>query len=530
MEPVSHVAGGFRSTFAGLRNQLDTKKKRMNSVYSYSAFYKKPRNPKVSISVVDLSAGLLGLANIGNIDSKFSKSWGSKMESKVSSIGGLSDLENMKNTVTEKTSYADSDNFVINNMEDDITPRKMHTRTYVLGLSPKTLSFDILSSNKDMVALPPPKFKSSNQLPSIKSHVLDKRNFEPVKSFALDIELSAVPEKSKALVEFESSEVASSVASKWSVLMKKNSMDQHRALLYTLPVDTTAHDLSGLLDSYDKKICFIGCNLSSYVYNRCGVICFADETFKLTAIKSVPVFKGTSLRWAGLSLACCAKCKQFGHISDVCLSGGISEICGKQVVTDQDRVCLAGIYKKKHAPIAHLVSFSGKTWVQVAGGFFSHVAFLVSFNATPSFAVENSLFALALPGTQDLYGHLVSLKCSLELLANQVSGILVKLGSLGLVSLAAASGVSSPEVPMTVAPGLDLNMVLDGESTVSTPSPLVVNNTATTISPSSSKVLTTKVGSLESKMMALEVLVESVLEKLDYLCSDLGLSAAFTSQ
>ncbi|KAG9296904.1 hypothetical protein G9A89_006859 [Geosiphon pyriformis] len=333
----------------------------------------------------------------------------------------------------------------------------------------------------------------------------------------------------KALIEFDLLEVANSVVSKWSVLIGKNSVwmalavkdkqswmlrDQHRALLYTLPVSTTAYDLSGLLDSYGGKTCFIGCNTSSYVYNRCVVICFIDKTSKLAAIRSVPVFKSTSLQWAGFSLTCCTKCKQFGHIFDACLSGEISGIRGKQM----------------QAPIAHSVSFGGKTWAQVVGSFSFCVVPLVSFGAVSFFAAKKFLSTLALPGTHNLYGRLASLEHSLELLADQVSGILMKLGFLELVPLAAASGVSPSEVSVTVVPGLDLDMVLNGESMIFTPSSLVVNDTAITINPSSSKVLTTKVGGLESKMVALEVSVESVLEKLDHLCSDLGFSAAFISQ
>ncbi|KAG9291826.1 hypothetical protein G9A89_012111 [Geosiphon pyriformis] len=530
IEPVNHVAGGSGSTSAGLRNWLDTKKKRVNSIYSHSTSYKKPRNPKVGISVIDSSAGLLGLANIGDVDDKFLKSWDSKIKSKVSSIDSLLDLENMKNTVAEEISYPNLDISVIDDIKNDIMFRKMCTCTYVLDLSPKTPLFDVLSGNENMVALLSPKFKDSNQLPSIKSRVSNKRNFEPVKSFTLDIELLALPGKSvsnkliaikkifyrvdgfgevltlskfprivrasftsefsinktkklaicekiivnndlrkvnnhsnqkviikeisvdlfrsaiesvfakfgkiQALVKFELSEVASSDSVQVALAIKDKQFwvfrDQHKTLLYTLPVGITAYNLSGLLDSYDGKTCFIGHNSSFYVHDKCVVICFADETSKLAAIRSV-----------------------------------------SQVVTDQDRVCLAGIYKKKQASIARLISFGGKTWAQVAG----------------------------------------------ELLADQVSGILVKLGSLELVLLAAASDVSPPKVSVTVAPGLDSDMVLDGELTVSISSPLVVNNTATTISPSSSKVLTTKVGGLESKMVALEVLVEFVLEKLDHLCS-----------
>ncbi|KAG9292209.1 hypothetical protein G9A89_023929 [Geosiphon pyriformis] len=80
---------------------------------------------------------------------------------------------------------------------------------------------------------------------------------------------------------------------------------------------TTAHDLSDLLDSYGGKTCFIGRNPSSYVHDKCTMVCFDNETSKLAAISSVSVYKGVNLHWAGLFLACCAKCKQFDHISDV---------------------------------------------------------------------------------------------------------------------------------------------------------------------------------------------------------------------
>ncbi|KAG9297923.1 hypothetical protein G9A89_018751 [Geosiphon pyriformis] len=358
-----------------------------------------------------------------------------------------------------------------------------------------------------------PKFHGSNQLPSAKSCVLKKRSFEPVKSFALDIELSAIPgktiirssftselslNKTKELVIYEkilvnNNEIpvdfprsaVESVFSKFgkvvsikmeliglwqkalvefellkSVLMGKNSVwvafavenkqswvfrNQHKTLLYTLPVGTTAYDL-------------------------CVVICFADKTSKLAAIRSVPVFKSTSLQWAGLSLACCAK---------------------------------SGIYKKKQVPIAHPVSFGDKTWAQVAGGLFFRVAPLVPFGVIPSLVAETFLFASGPP----------------ELLADQVSGILEQLGSMKLMPLVAASDVSLLKIPITVVSGLVSDMVLGNASAISTPSFLVINEMTAVISPSSSKVLTTKVGGLESKIVALEVLVESVLKKLDHLCS-----------
>ncbi|KAG9288541.1 hypothetical protein G9A89_006037 [Geosiphon pyriformis] len=78
---------------------------------------------------------------------------------------------------------------------DVAMPRKTQTRTYVLGNSPKAPTFNIISDDENALSLLLPKFNSSNQLPSVKSCVLEKWSFEPVKLFALDVKLFAVPEK-----------------------------------------------------------------------------------------------------------------------------------------------------------------------------------------------------------------------------------------------------------------------------------------------------------------------------------------------
>ncbi|KAG9299725.1 hypothetical protein G9A89_013085 [Geosiphon pyriformis] len=152
----------------------------------------------------------------------------------------------------------------------------------------------------------------------------------------VSIKLQLIGLWQKALIEYESSKMADLVTAQWSVLVGKDSVcvaktinDKQMALLYTLPTGTTAHDLLGLLESYGEKTCFIGQNSSSYVHNRCAIIYFGNEASKLVAIGSVLVFKGTNLHWAGLSLACCAACKQFGHVSGVCSVGENSGSCGK---------------------------------------------------------------------------------------------------------------------------------------------------------------------------------------------------------
>ncbi|KAG9287337.1 hypothetical protein G9A89_023708 [Geosiphon pyriformis] len=204
--------------------------------------------------------------------------------------------------------------------------------------------------------------------------------------------------KMQLIMKFELSKVADLVAARWSVVMGKNSVHVVKAIdnkhillpgksygfhimgIWTISVNgkaervgIMAHDFSDLLKSYGGKTCFIGCNSSSYVCNKYAIVCFVDKVSKLAAISSVPVFKSVNLCWAGLFLACCAHCKQFGHISTVCLLGGNSGVHGKWVVISQDWVRLANIYRKKQMPIAHPVSFGGKTWAQIAGGSFSYV-------------------------------------------------------------------------------------------------------------------------------------------------------------
>ncbi|KAG9295145.1 hypothetical protein G9A89_006126 [Geosiphon pyriformis] len=563
-------------------------------MYFYSPLFKKPKKPEASGAIVDLSAGLLSAEMLRATDIGHDRSWGSEIESKKSSMNRLSDVENLRNTIAEETSYIDSNAFEMDNIIDNATPKKTRMRTYVLVQPPKAPSFVNTSNNNSKLVFLVPKFVGSNQLPSAESHALKKRNFEPVKSFALDVELSAVPGKTnrvstpskflgiikssftselslkkarelavhekivvnvdvkqvnkltnwvivvkeilvnlpksavefvfskfgkivsikmqliglwqKALVKYESSEIAELVMTNWSVFIGKNSVrmvsrDQHQALLYTLSVGTTAHDLSGLLDLYGRKTCFIGHNPNFYVRNRYAVVCFVDEASKLAVIGFVPVFKSMSLHWASLLLACCAKCRQFGHVSDMCLVGGNSEVCRKQVVIDQDQIHLAGIYKKKQAPIARPVSFVTLGVDSVSGANSSSLA-------STSFVVS------------ELNDHLAALKCSLEILSKQVFGILRKLSFVELVSLAPSSCALSLAVLVPVASVLDSNMAIDDMLMSSPLSLLGVGELVNGFSSSSSKILTSKVGGLKSKMLVLEVSVGSVLAKLDILCSD----------
>ncbi|KAG9285578.1 hypothetical protein G9A89_004020 [Geosiphon pyriformis] len=322
------------------------------------------------------------------------------------------------------------------------------------------------------------------------------------------------------------------LVSKWSTLdlslihISWVSRNQHRALLYTLPVGTNAHDLSNLLESYGGKTCYIGRNPSSYVRDRCAVICFGDEASKLAAIGTVPVFRNVSLHWAGLFLASCAHCKQFGHVSVNCSLGVYSGVRRRRVVSEQDRVCLAGIYKKKSAPVVCPVSFGGKTWAQVAGSSLSRI---VSSGA-PGVSLVSGSMAFSMDssssGATDLGGRLAMLECSVKILSDQVSLILKKLSFVDLVPLASFPSALPLVSPTAVVSDMNPGLELDGTLLSSAFSSPNVGESVVNFSPSSSKVLTAKIGGLESNMMALEASVHSVLDRLDHLHSGSG-SLAF---
>ncbi|KAG9299160.1 hypothetical protein G9A89_013808 [Geosiphon pyriformis] len=524
--PVSTSADNSGTGLAGLGTWSSGKKKaHVDSVYFYGPLFKKPKM-SVASEVVNLSAGSLSLEDIGSA--------GSKVGSVSSSISSFLDVKNIENMVAEETSYTESGE---NNNIDEVIPKKTHTQTYVLDNLPKKLLFEQVSDDNIKLVFPAFKFVGSNQLPSAKLCVLEKQCFEPVKLFALNVELSAVSGKTnnnklilktrelaihekivvnvdvrqvnkhldwvivvkeilvdlsklavkfvfskfekivsikmqliglwqKALVEFESSEIADLVTARWSVFMKKDSVYVAKAV-------------------NDKQLC--------------AIVYFVDKASKSAAIGSTLVFKSVNLHWAGLSLACCAHCKQFGHISTECLLAENS-----------------GAHAKQMAPIVCPVFFGRKTWAQVVSSSFFHVVLSNLFgtglflSAKPVSLVSNSL------GNSCLVNRLALLKCFLELLTDQVLVIMKKLSFVELVPLAFKPCVSFLVVLTPIMSNLNSEMALDDTLASSSLSlSVVVADSVADLSLSSSKVLTTKMSRLESKIVALEVSVESVLERLD---------------
>ncbi|KAG9284618.1 hypothetical protein G9A89_004660 [Geosiphon pyriformis] len=455
---------------------------RVDSVYSRSFSFKKPNKPGASGLIVDLLTGSLS-AEI-------------EMESEKSSMSKVLNIKNLKNTIAKETSYVDSNTSETDDIMDDTTLRKMQTRTYVLGQLPKVSSFVNANNNNNKLVLPVSKFVRFNWLLSAESYVLEKRNFKPVKLFALDVELFALSftsEKSlikaremvisekilvnnnlkkvnscsdwevivkkipvdlfrsvvkSALVKFESSEML--------MFMKKDSVhialtnenkqtwvfkDQHQALLYTLPVGIMAHDLFVLVRTYDKKTCFIGHNPASYIFQECKF----------------------ALGWS---------------LSGVCSVGENSGVCGKQM------------------PIAYPVFFGGKTWAQVV-------------NSSPFYV---SLSVLSGIGLSSSAKHFLMISVPLDVLL-----VLKKLSSLNLVPLAPSPVASSLINFVLLDFNLGLNMVLDDTLESGASVPLFDVGMVANLSSSNSRVLISKVGGLESKMVVLKVSVNLVLVRLDQL-------------
>ncbi|KAG9306611.1 hypothetical protein G9A89_004808 [Geosiphon pyriformis] len=330
----------------------------------------------------------------------------------------------------------------------------------------------------------------------------------------------------KAVVEFAELKQAEQLASKWFFLIGKDSVhmakavgdhktwafrDQFSALLFTLPVGMTAHDLGTLLEGASEKTCVINCLLKTGNRTRCAIVCFeSDETMK-SAFHMKPIFGSVKLSWARLDLSS----KSF-----------------KKPANLNTHLQLAKLYAKKKVPISCPVAFGGKSWAQVVSiasvfygsrdgfGFGS-----LSFSASSSGGTLSPFSMVNSP----LSTCLTCLEHSVELLSDQISNILLCLDNLSLVPSAPPSsvipsvGTLQPFISdslMVDDSDLGSNMVLD--VLLIQPISLSSGNDNSQLGLSSSKVLTSKIGVLESKLAALDASIGSILVKLKQMCAGSG--------
>ncbi|KAG9302417.1 hypothetical protein G9A89_011467 [Geosiphon pyriformis] len=217
----------------------------------------------------------------------------------------------------------------------------------------------------------------------------------------------------KVIIELEDQDQADFLASKWSILIGKNTIrvartdidkqlwdarDNFRALLYTLPMGTTAHDF--------------------YSRTRCATVCFSLEVELVNAMATTPVIKSFGLRWSRLSLASCAVCEKFGHTSLGCRTVKGAGIAGgrKAPLSVQDQSRLAKIYAKRSAPISCPLAFGALPLLSLSGGKASSGS-VVDGKPTP-------------PVAKDLEKRLVSIENGLVTLAKQIDGLAKRLDLL----------------------------------------------------------------------------------------------------
>ncbi|KAG9295443.1 hypothetical protein G9A89_013472 [Geosiphon pyriformis] len=278
-----------------------------------------------------------------------------------------------------------------------------------------------------------------------------------------------------AIIELEDQIQADLLVAKWSVLIGKNAV-HFRALLYTLLMGTTAHDLWNFIGLVGGKTCVIECT-------RCATVCFDSKSSLIQAMANTPVIKGIGLHWFHLTAALCSICRNSSHTSFAChtASASSSPRSKRASLSAQDQLCLAKIYEKKSVPVSHPLAFSGKTWASVR-----HL--VVQLNLVLYFMVNLSRLLVS----------------SLVSLAGQIGELAKRLDSFVLAVSQPSLGCQLPVTFPSQNQGEDIVMGVDSDDTTSNKTAAIISSTA---SP--------EVVKLENMLKGLSALVMSLSAHLD---------------
>ncbi|KAG9296429.1 hypothetical protein G9A89_015021 [Geosiphon pyriformis] len=283
------------------------------------------------------------------------------------------------------------------------------------------------------------------------------------------------------------------------------------------------YDLGTLLKRAGEKTCIINKFLETGNKICCAVVGFEFDDNLKSAFYTEPILGSVKLSWAKMDLVWYEKCRKFGYSVLKCDAPVVSPSKPskpfKRVASDECCLKLAKLYEKKDVLISCSAVFGGKSWAQVVSlaHSFGDACFKSGFGSPP---LGNLCLSGTLSSTSDinsgLSDHLIVLECFLEFLSDQVSVLLEKLSFVELVPLTVFPSAPLLVASVSVALVLDSDMVLNNVLLPFTPFLSVGSDLVANFSSSSSKILTTKIGELESKMVVLEVLVKSVLEKLNW--------------
>ncbi|KAG9285906.1 hypothetical protein G9A89_013331 [Geosiphon pyriformis] len=163
--------------------------------------------------------------------------------------------------------------------------------------------------------------------------------------------------------------------SKEMIVTTVSEFGQYKALLFILPVETTAHDLGDLLADAGGKTCIINRLLNTGNRVCCAVVCFENDKALESVFCTKPIFGGVKLSWVRLDLIWCDRCGKLGYSVLECDDESISvpkplKPFIKWVASDENRLQLAKLYAKKSVPISCPAAFGGKSWAQVISSVF----------------------------------------------------------------------------------------------------------------------------------------------------------------
>ncbi|KAG9301260.1 hypothetical protein G9A89_012643 [Geosiphon pyriformis] len=294
----------------------------------------------------------------------------------------------------------------------------------------------------------------------------------------------------KAIIELENQNQADLLASKWSILIGKDivhvaradvdkqtwdSRDKFKALLYTFPVRTNAHNLWDFVGSVGGKTCVIDHNPVSYTYACCTIVCFGFESDLVSVMAATPVIKRIGLHWSHLFLALCSVCGLSGYTSLNCVLVKVGSILRgrKAPLSAQDQIRLATIYARKSAPISCSLVFSGKTWASVVGAPLVHN----SYGAGSLLGSDN--VGKPLPSAaDDLEKCLVCIESSLVSLVGQIGELAKRLELFMLAVSQLSPGCQLPVTPPLQNQGEDIVMGMGLGDATSDKTAAVLSSTA----------------------------------------------------
>ncbi|KAG9298031.1 hypothetical protein G9A89_018859 [Geosiphon pyriformis] len=249
----------------------------------------------------------------------------------------------------------------------------------------------------------------------------------------------------KAIIEFEKQSQVDLLADRWSILIGKDAVhiarsdlnkvtwdkrDLYRALLYTLPVKTNAHDIWDFIGSVGEKTCVINHYSVTYVQIKCAVICFKSAESLDAVMETTPVLRDTHFHWSYVGSATCAKCGRLDHTSLGCGLGGKLSFgrLPHQMLSDSNKSRLTTIYAKHSALVTQPAAFGGVSWASVVSesSFFSLSGQEVSSKNGSSLGMKSTPLV-----SLEINDRFATLEHSLASLAECVNKLAKRLNTLG---------------------------------------------------------------------------------------------------